>query len=183
MTRARSVVVGVAIFALSCSAISGLDDFELTSGAAGSTSSAASSSGGGEGGGGEGAGGQGAGGQGGQGGTGMLPTCTDGMQNGNETGVDCGGSCLNCLNAPCTGNAQCQSGCCMAPGDGFVCCLAAQTNGCTTGSCNDGCLGSTESDVDCGGACGPSCAIGQNCKANADCVSNNCSNVSNTCQP
>lgn len=33
------------------------------------------------------------------------PTCTDGIQNGNETGVDCGGSCTPCQ----TGNQYCNS--------------------------------------------------------------------------
>ncbi|MGB3606210.1 GEVED domain-containing protein [Psychroserpens sp.] len=33
------------------------------------------------------------------------PTCTDGIQNGNETGVDCGGSCTPCQ----TGNQYCDS--------------------------------------------------------------------------
>ena len=27
-----------------------------------------------------------------------MPTCTDGIQNGTETGVDCGGSCSACSN-------------------------------------------------------------------------------------
>ncbi|MBK8636590.1 MAG: hypothetical protein IPN72_24835 [Saprospiraceae bacterium] len=27
-----------------------------------------------------------------------CPTCTDGIQNGNETGVDCGGNCTPCQN-------------------------------------------------------------------------------------
>ncbi|GGX19361.1 M43 family zinc metalloprotease [Aquimarina muelleri] len=31
-------------------------------------------------------------------GGGSNPTCTDGVQNGNETGVDCGGSCTPCIN-------------------------------------------------------------------------------------
>lgn len=33
------------------------------------------------------------------------PTCTDGIQNGNETGIDCGGSCTPCQ----TGNQYCNS--------------------------------------------------------------------------
>ncbi|MCO6478833.1 MAG: T9SS type A sorting domain-containing protein [Phaeodactylibacter sp.] len=36
-------------------------------------------------------------------GQGAQPTCTDGIQNGNETGVDCGGS--SCPACPCFGNA------------------------------------------------------------------------------
>jgi hypothetical protein len=33
-------------------------------------------------------------------------TCTDGVQNGNETGVDCGGSCTVCQTDPCVGNTN-----------------------------------------------------------------------------
>ncbi|MFT5997587.1 MAG: hypothetical protein ACI81P_000032 [Neolewinella sp.] len=36
-------------------------------------------------------------------GTAAAPTCTDGLQNGNETGVDCGGSCTPCSSG-CTDN-------------------------------------------------------------------------------
>ncbi|WP_083476273.1 GEVED domain-containing protein [Lacinutrix mariniflava] len=32
--------------------------------------------------------------------TGTTPTCTDGIQNGTETGVDCGGSCTPCTTGP-----------------------------------------------------------------------------------
>ena len=39
------------------------------------------------------------------GGGGSTPTCTDGVQNGDETGVDCGGSCTPCQ----TGNQYCAS--------------------------------------------------------------------------
>jgi Secretion system C-terminal sorting domain len=31
-----------------------------------------------------------------------VPTCTDGIQNGTETGVDCGGTCLPCITEPTT---------------------------------------------------------------------------------
>ncbi len=45
------------------------------------------------------------GGSGGGGGT--TPTCSDGIQNGNETGVDCGGSCPPCSTPPtCTDGVQ-----------------------------------------------------------------------------
>jgi hypothetical protein len=30
------------------------------------------------------------------------PTCSDGIQNGNETGIDCGGECKSCLDLPPT---------------------------------------------------------------------------------
>ena len=34
----------------------------------------------------------------------VTPTCNDGIKNGNETGVDCGGSCPACPTDPCAGN-------------------------------------------------------------------------------
>jgi len=45
----------------------------------------------------------------------VTPTCTDGIQNGGETGIDCGGSCPACSSPP-TGNCihyngACGSGC------------------------------------------------------------------------
>jgi len=41
-------------------------------------------------------------GSGGGGGGGTTPTCSDGIQNGNETGVDCGGSCAPCQTTGCS---------------------------------------------------------------------------------
>lgn len=57
---------------------------------------------------------------GGVGGTILLPSCDDGMQNGNETGVDCGGSCGPCEDGEsCRTDADCLSSCvngiCAAP--------------------------------------------------------------------
>lgn len=40
-------------------------------------------------------------------------SCSDGVQNGAETGVDCGGTCLACDGGSCTANAQCRSGSCV----------------------------------------------------------------------
>jgi cellulase/cellobiase CelA1 len=53
--------------------------------------------------------------------SGTPPTCSDGTLNGDETGVDCGGSCPGCPNGdPCLINEDCQSlfcdaGICAAP--------------------------------------------------------------------
>ncbi|XXT15240.1 hypothetical protein WME94_33815 [Sorangium sp. So ce429] len=78
----------------------------------------------------------------------MLPTCSDGVKNGDETGADCGApSCPRCpagqgcrTGADCT-NGVCWSGVCEAP------------------SCTDGVKNGDERGVDCGGegceaACG-----------------------------
>ena len=60
------------------------------------------------GGGGAGAGGAGAGGAGG------TANCSDGVRDGNETDIDCGGSCLDCGNGlACSVNGDCQSGQCL----------------------------------------------------------------------
>jgi hypothetical protein len=46
----------------------------------------------------------------------VVPTCTDGVKNGNETDVDCGGSCLpskQCGNGlMCNNGPDCTSGVC-----------------------------------------------------------------------
>jgi hypothetical protein len=48
-------------------------------------------------------------------GTCAAPTCTDGVKNGSEGDVDCGGSCPPCVNGDtCNVNADCASGQCTA---------------------------------------------------------------------
>jgi len=42
--------------------------------------------------------------------------CHDGLQNGDETDVDCGGQCLACDGAPCIGDQACRSGKCSVGG-------------------------------------------------------------------
>jgi hypothetical protein len=64
-------------------------------------------------------------GTGGTGGASGSGTCTDGMQNGTETGVDCGGSCAACPNykignGPSTGDTV-ASGCNSGTAAAFMC--------------------------------------------------------------
>lgn len=103
-----------------------------------------------------------------------APTCSDGSKNGDETGVDCGGSCGNCKCSSCAtvSNAACFSNNSAA---GFCQPLASCSN-----STKDG----NESDMDCGGAgtvasptagC-PLCASTKVCLANSDCASFICTN-------
>ncbi len=40
----------------------------------------------------------------------ICPTCTDGVQNGDETGVDCGGSCSACSQGMCINDGECAEG-------------------------------------------------------------------------
>ena len=89
-----------------------------------------------------------------------LASCGDGAKNGDETDLNCGGSCPPCPTGDsCLMNADCQSNLCNA-----TLCVA---------SCTDGITNQTETDVDCGGICGP-CAIGQDCVIAGDCVNLNC---------
>src|SRR6185503_11483213 len=113
-------------------------------------------------------------------------SCTDGVNNGGESDVDCGGPCatkcangkacgagVDCQSSVCTGNVcvaatkgclgplDCQSGVCMA-------------NVCQAPSCTDVIKNGTETDVDCGGLCATKCATGKACVAGGDCQSNSC---------
>jgi hypothetical protein len=58
------------------------------------------------------------------------PTCTDGLQNGSETGVDCGGSCPPCANGQgCTSRHDCASAVCTAG----ICQTCAPGSNCSVG--------------------------------------------------
>ena len=92
--------------------------------------------------------------------------CDDGVVNGGESGVDCGGesSCELCeVGFGCTRGADCDSGVC---GDADVCLAAA---------CDDGVANGAESGIDCGGGstCGL-CEAGLGCTRGDDCASGVC---------
>ncbi len=70
-----------------------------------------------------------------------CPTCTDGIQNGNETGVDCGGACTACN--------TCSDGIQNGNETGVDC--GGSCASCPT--CSDGIQNGDETGVDCGGAC------------------------------
>ncbi|HEY3352169.1 MAG TPA: hypothetical protein VGQ83_02895 [Polyangia bacterium] len=92
-------------------------------------------------------------------------SCADGVKNGTETDVDCGGGgCPACANTrACTAGSDCQSGVCTNQ----VCVAPAS-------SCADGARSGTETDVDCGGGACPACANGKSCTAGTDCQSGLC---------
>lgn len=90
-----------------------------------------------------------------------LPACDDGSQNGDETDVDCGGSCSPCPDFKwCSLAEDCISGVCSG-------------GSCQVPQCDDGAKNGGESDVDCGGSCLP-CAVEQSCVQDSDCASDNC---------
>ena len=70
----------------------------------------------------------------------ITPSCEDGVQNRDESDVDCGGqSCSSCSSgSECQANQDCQSDLCLN-----------QT--CVAPSCDDGIRNQDESDTDCGG--------------------------------
>lgn len=90
-------------------------------------------------------------------------TATDGLKNGDETDIDCGGS---------TGNTCADQKGCAAPADckSGVCTSAT----CAAPSATDGVKNGAETDVDCGGTSGKTCAVGKACAVHADCVQDAC---------
>jgi hypothetical protein len=90
----------------------------------------------------------------------------DSIKDGNETDVDCGGSCTTkCADGKhCSQGTDCVNGSCA----GGVCI-----------SCMDGLKDGTETDVDCGGPCTTKCAFGKGCAIDTDCATGFC--VSGKC--
>lgn len=89
------------------------------------------------------------------------PRCDDNRLNGNESDVDCGGSCSRCgVDRRCNSNSDCVSGSC-------------RSGTCRAPSCSDGVRNGSETDVDCGGSCND-CVNGRHCNSNSDCQSNYC---------
>ena len=98
-------------------------------------------------------------------------SCNDGVLNGGETDVDCGGpECAACdTGEDCILDGDCVS---LSCNDG---------NGtCDAPACDDGLLNGDETDVDCGGSCQP-CSDGDDCVLGNDCISLVCDPTTNTC--
>lgn len=102
-----------------------------------------------------------------------CPTCNDGIQNGNETGIDCGGSCTPCVTPPtCTDGV-------MNGNETGVDCGGPDCPACPT--CNDGIMNGNETGIDCGGSCTP-CVTPPTCsdgimngdETGVDCGGSNC---------
>lgn len=90
-------------------------------------------------------------------------SCGDGIKNGSETDVDCGGLCpQTCGDGQgCVGGGDCQSGVCT-------------NNTCKAASCADDVKNGAETDVDCGGGSCPGCADGEACGVGGDCLGGIC---------
>jgi len=80
------------------------------------------------------------------------PTCTDGVLNGDETGIDCGGpdcdACPTCSDGVLNGNET------------DIDCGGSDCDACPT--CSDNIMNGDETGIDCGGSCDP-CGGGGEC--------------------
>ena len=101
--------------------------------------------------------------EGGAGGATAASSCSDGMRNGAESDVDCGGpDCPPCATGQqCDVGTDCSSGVCRA-------------QVCGPSDCADGVRDGDETDVDCGGGTCPACADLMSCSVDADCASGSC---------
>ena len=96
------------------------------------------------------------------------PTCSDGIKNGTESDVDCGGTCPPCGTAKsCQGAGDCASRVCLS-------------QVCRAPTCFDLVRNGSESDIDCGGGTCPRCANERTCASRNDCAGALC--VSGTCK-
>ncbi len=87
-------------------------------------------------------------------------TCTDGVKNQNETGIDCGGICSKCPDGQgCLVDSDCSSENCTAG----TCASSSAP------SCSDNVQNQDETDIDCGGQKCPGCVEGKHCGTDTDC--------------
>ncbi len=89
--------------------------------------------------------------------------CSDKIKDGDESDVDCGGSCTaKCANSKvCISSTDCKGAYCVS-------------GVCKAGSCADSYMNQDESDIDCGGSCGKKCEIGGSCRKSSDCETSLC---------
>jgi hypothetical protein len=103
-----------------------------------------------------------------------MPAPADGVKNGDETDVDCGGSkAPACADTKgCLVKADCTSGVCTNK----ICQAPTSTDGVQNGN---------ETGIDCGGTStgAPKCPAGMGCLTNADCANVACDTVQKRCLP
>ncbi|MEA2747980.1 MAG: hypothetical protein QOI41_2123 [Myxococcales bacterium] len=106
------------------------------------------------------------------GGTCQVPAPADGVKNGTETDVDCGGpmapACAD--SKACIVKTDCASGVCT-------------TSVCQAPSPTDMVQNGDETGVDCGGSKAPKCPVGGGCLTTADCDQVKCDLVQKKCLP
>lgn len=106
-------------------------------------------------------------------------SCSDGILNGNETGLDCGGSqCDKCeAGQECLEVRDCKAG---------LSCVHLSSEEsklvCQAPSCNDKAVNGNETDMDCGGSDCPKCSAGNVCVTDNDCDNDLVCGNSNICE-
>lgn len=118
--------------------------------------------------------------------TGGIDPCHNQLQDGTETGVDCGGdTCAPCdEGGGCITDADCVSSYCppsrgyCISSDGRAACGQASTENPTCGDCVKN---GDETDIDCGGSTCLPCRSGKTCSNDSECWSGVCAN--GTCAP
>ena len=99
-----------------------------------------------------------------------APSCSDGVRNGGEFCIDGGAECdATCPGgAPCVLDGDCHTNSCVNNTCAFE---STCGNGVLDEAATQGQLiaGLFETDVDCGGVCGPTCQHSQRCLVNGDC--------------
>jgi hypothetical protein len=105
-------------------------------------------------------------------GPGTCISCSDGIKNGNETDLDCGGgTCAPCVvGKACAADTDCASNACDSLS---LLCVASQ--------CSDHRKDGSETDIDCGGGTCPTCALNKHCASDSECASNACDAVALLC--
>lgn len=97
----------------------------------------------------------------------LNPLCNDQIRNGDETGLDCGGTCGRCnIGEGCRIDADCDGICVKGV--------------CAALPCENGVKDGDETDVDCGGGTCRKCAGGRTCKVADDCYGG-CDPLTLTC--
>jgi hypothetical protein len=107
-----------------------------------------------------------------------LPSCTDGIKNGAETDIDCGGGgdCAKCITGQqCAGPDDCASGACNS---GLCAVVCLDGKGDCDGDPSNGCETNLKITTEHCGACGVPCALPH---ASARCSGGAC--VVDACQP
>lgn len=121
----------------------------------------------------------------------QVAACDDGVANGDETDIDCGGSCpacadgMACANAADCTSTQCLNAFCIATGSVVVGDSCTDPAQCASGVCDQGACqaaptcddqvkNAEETDVDCGGAACDPCADTLACTVASDCQNGVC---------
>jgi hypothetical protein len=97
--------------------------------------------------------------------------CDNGIKDGNETDIDCGG--------PCGGCNYTQS--CIETSDCITILYCNTSKQCDYPGCSDNIKNGDETDIDCGGKDCSKCDNGDNCNKASDCISNYCNAATGKC--